>query len=174
MNKISKTVVCALLIPAAPLFAVPGAPAPEVRGMAVTSVMTDRLSETAAGLYAAQEAGDSARSEALLSGLFAGGQVKASAAPVYAAAPAEAPAPRVAHYSVTVEELAEEIPGADAPAAAVAPAAGAAPEVKADAPAAAEDSEAAKKKEEDAKKLKEFKTGFYITVIALLLLLLLL
>lgn len=172
MNKFSKTIVCALFIPAVPAFALPAADPMAVRNVAVTSVMTDRLSKTAAGLSAAQEAGDDARAEAILNKIFAGGNVKVSATPVYAAAPAEVPVSRAAHYAVTIEELAPEIPGADAPAA-VTPAAAAVPAVSAETPDA-EDTEAAKKKEEDAKALKEFKSGFYITLISLLLILLLL
>ncbi len=95
MVKISKIAVCAVLIQAGFIYAAQAASSVpvEVRGMAVNSAMTDKLSETAAGLSAAQQTGDNGRSDELLSRLFAGGGVKASETPIYAEQ-AEAPVSR--------------------------------------------------------------------------------
>jgi len=183
MKKTSKIIVCALFIPAGAASAVSAAEPVGVRNMEVASVMTGKLSETAAGLSAAQEAGDSARAEALLNSLFAGGGARESAPPVYAAQPAAVPVSRAVHYNVTVEEQ-----GAAAPAVAVSTGTDA-PHVYPGNPADGtlwfdaspdpqakekEDAAAAKKAKEDAQKVKENKIGFYIAAVALLLLLLLL
>lgn len=169
MNKISKTMVCALLMPAAPAFAVQGAPMPlETRNVAVTSVMADRLSETAAGLAAVRETGDSAKTDALLARLYAGGALKESAVPVYADGSVPAPAAAPAVSSAPAAE--PEIPVTYLTDAEIA----ARDEALAAAKAKKDAEEAADKKKEDAAKLKTFKSGVGMMLLGLLLLLLLL
>jgi len=57
---------------------------------------TGRLSEAAESIAAALESGDSAGAEAMLSGLYSGAAVKASAAPVYKAERRPVPVPAAA------------------------------------------------------------------------------
>ncbi len=87
---------------------------PAVWGQASRPSSADRLSEAAERLAEASSAGDNAKAEALLAGIFSGAERKEEAAPVYveskpaAAAPAvPAPVKRVSIAKAAVADLEE-------------------------------------------------------------------